>query len=76
MESRMLRTIEATIDKDGKVHLRQKVHLPAPRRALVTILDEPAYLVAETALLSEDALAEDWNQPGEDEAWAHLQADK
>jgi len=27
----------------------------------------------ETALLSEPALAEDWNRPEEDAAWAHLQ---
>jgi hypothetical protein len=29
--------------------------------------------VSETALLSEPALAEDWNRPEEDEAWSHLQ---
>lgn len=72
----MLRTIEATIDRDGKVHLQQEIQLPEPRRALVTILDEPAYLISETTLLSEDALAEDWTRPEEDEAWAHLQPDK
>ncbi len=72
----MLRTIEATIDKDGKVRLQQKIQLPESRRALVTILDEPAYLVAETALLSEAALAEDWNRPEEEKAWAHLKPGK
>lgn len=36
----MLRTIEAVIDKQGAVHLLEPVHLPAERRALVTILDE------------------------------------
>jgi hypothetical protein len=69
----MLRTFEATIDKDGKVRLQQKIQLPEAHRAIVTILDEPAYLVAETALLSESALAKDWDRPEEDEAWAHLQ---
>ncbi len=29
--------------------------------------------VSETALLSEAALAEDWNRPEEDEAWSYLQ---
>jgi large-conductance mechanosensitive channel len=29
--------------------------------------------VSATALLSEQALAEDWNRPEEDEAWSHLQ---
>jgi hypothetical protein len=65
----MLRTIEAVIDEQGNIHLREPVHLPAARRALVTILeDEPA----ETALLSQSALAVDWNRPEEDEAWSHL----
>jgi hypothetical protein len=29
---------------------------------------------SENALLSEAALAEDWDRPEEDEAWSHLQA--
>lgn len=28
-----------------------------------------------TALLSENALAKDWNRPEEDDAWAHFQVD-
>jgi hypothetical protein len=44
---------------------------------LVTILDEePTALILETALLSERALADDWNRPEEDAAWAHLQKDR
>jgi hypothetical protein len=70
----MIRTVEATIDEQGMVRLMEQVHLPAPRRALVTILeDEPPAHAHETALLSEQALAEDWNRPEEDEAWSHLQ---
>jgi hypothetical protein len=72
----MHRIIEATIDKDGRVHLQQKIQLAEAHRALVTILDEPAYLVAEIALLSEAALAEDWNRPEEDGAWEHLKPGK
>ncbi len=42
------------------------------RRGRVTILaDEPD--IPKTALLSEAALAEDWNRPEEDDAWSHLQ---
>ena len=71
----MIRTIEATIDEQGTVHLLETVHLPAARRALVTILeDEPAAHPHEMALLSEAALAEDWNRPEEDAAWSHLQS--
>jgi hypothetical protein len=70
----MLQTVEAVIDKQGNIRLLSPVHLPAERRALVTILEEePVASISETALLSEPALAEDWNRPEEDAAWSHLQ---
>ena len=70
----MLRTLEAVIDEQGNVRLLEPIDLPATRRALVTILDEePTGNISETALLSEPALAEDWNRPEEDAAWSHLQ---
>jgi hypothetical protein len=70
----MIRTLEAIIDEHGKVRLLEGVELPAARRALVTILDEePRAPAHELALLSEAALAEDWNRPEEDAAWSHLQ---
>ena len=37
----VLRTIEATVEKDGTVRLHEKLKLPAARRAILTILDEP-----------------------------------
>lgn len=44
---------------------------------LVTILeDAPTTGVPETALLSEQALAKDWDRPEEDEAWSHLQPER
>ena len=73
----MIRTVEAIIDERGSVRLLEAVSVPAARRALVTILEEePSVRVAETALLSEAALAEDWNRPEEDEAWAYLQSEQ
>ena len=69
----MLRTLEATIDEQGNVRLAEPISLQSIRRALVVILDEPVTSIAETALLSEQILAEDWNRPEEDAAWAHLQ---
>ncbi len=70
----MLRTVKAIIDEEGNVRLLEPVALPAARRALVTILeDDPGHLASETALLSEAALAEDWNRPEEDAAWSYLQ---
>ena len=69
----MIQTIEAIIDQQGKVQLLEPVRLEGPRRALVTILEEePSRPELETALLSEPALAEDWNRPEEDAAWSHL----
>jgi hypothetical protein len=69
----MIRTVEAVIDEQGNVRLLEPVHLPSSRRALVTILEDHQDAGCETALLSEAALAEDWNRPEEDEAWRHLQ---
>jgi hypothetical protein len=71
----VIRTIEAVIDEHGQVSLLESVQLSEARRALVTILEEePVWHVSETALLSEPALAEDWNRPEEDAAWSHLQS--
>lgn len=70
----MIRTIEATIDQKGHINLSEPVKLSSSCRALVLILDEePLIHVNEESLLSEAALAEDWNRPEEDEAWQHLQ---
>lgn len=73
----MIRTVEAVIDEQGRVQLLEAAQLTAPCRALVTVLEEePSPLVSETALLSEAALAEDWNRPEEDAAWSYLQPGK
>jgi len=71
----MMQTVQAVINKNGKVRLLENVQISKPRRALVTILDEEVFdeIPNITALLSEQALATDWNRPEEDEAWAHLQ---
>ena len=70
----MIRTVEAVIDEQGNVRLLEPVHLSSARRALVTILENrQAAGAPESALLSEAALAEDWDRPEEDEAWSHLQ---
>lgn len=73
----MIRTVEGVIDSQGVVRLLEPVPLSGARRALVMILDEePAPASSETALFSEAALAEDWNRPEEDAAWAYLQPEK
>ncbi len=63
--------LEATIEKTGKVHFAKPLHLLHTCRAIVTILEEPE--VSESALLSQQALAQDWERPEEEAAWSHLQ---
>ena len=73
----MVRTVEAVIDQRGEVRLLEPIQLPDARRALVVVLeDSPVEAPHETALLSEAALAEDWNRPEEDKAWSYLQSAK
>jgi hypothetical protein len=73
----MIRTIEAIIDEKGDVRLSEPIQLSSMRRVLVTILeDAPFFSASETAILSESALARDWNRPEEDSAWSHLQQEK
>lgn len=69
-----MHTVEAIIDEQGTVRLWEHIALSVPRRALVTILDEePQPYPNETAVLSQEALAVDWNRPEEDMAWLPLQ---
>ena len=66
----MIQTFEAIIDATGNIRLLEPVKLPLSSRVLITILDDkPTAHVNEKALLSEAALAEDWDRPEEDEAW-------
>lgn len=70
----MIRTVEAVIDEQGNVRLLEPVHPAQARRALVIILDElPKALSSESAVISEAALARDWDRPEDDAAWSHLQ---
>lgn len=72
----MIQTVEAVVDEQGRVRLLGPVHVVGLRRALVTVLDEPAEVPGEAALLAQAALAADWDRPEEDAAWSHLQPEK
>ncbi len=67
----MLKAVEARMENDGRIHLLEPLRLGHSRRAIVTIIEEPD--VSETALLSQQSLANDWERPEEDAAWSHLQ---
>jgi hypothetical protein len=72
--SPVIKTVEATIDERGGVHLLEPLTLSRSQRALVTILEEgPAPNADETSRRSEAALAADWTRPEEEAAWAHMQ---
>jgi len=72
----MIQTVEAVIDAAGCVQLLGEVRVDGPRRALVTVLEEPAAVPGEAAILAEASLAVDWSRPEEDAAWSHLQPEK
>ncbi len=77
----MLITVEATIDKDGRLVFDEAIDLKG-KRVLITSLPaegdgegvpgERATLAHASAHLSEPVLATYWNRPEEDAAWAHL----
>ena len=72
----MVRTVEAEIDEQGNVRLLEAIQLSSVRRALVTILEDGEGDTFDTALVSEAALASDWNKPKEVQAWSHLQPER
>ena len=67
----MFKTVEATIEINGQVRLNEPIYLAHSCRAIVTIIEEPG--IPEATLLSQQALAHDWERPEEDAAWSHLQ---
>lgn len=70
----MMKTLEAVVESGGQIRLLENASLPPGRKVLVTVLsEEPVRTATDTALLSEAALAEDWDREEEDVAWQHLQ---
>jgi hypothetical protein len=66
----MSKTIEAEVDEKGNIRPKEPVVLTPGSQLLITVLGSSPG--SETALLSEAALATDWNRPEEDAAWADL----
>jgi hypothetical protein len=65
----MFTTIEAEVDEKGQIRPKEPIVLTPGSRVLITVLDPDGL---ETVLLSEPALAADWQRPEEDAAWSHL----
>ena len=66
----MLTPIEAEVDANGNIKPTEPVNLLPGSRVLITVLDAPE--ISEISVLSEVALARDWNRPEEDVAWSCL----
>lgn len=70
-----LQSIEATVQTDGSVRLKRRLHLKKPAKAVLTVLVESGRpsIDLSSAKLSQASLAKDWLRAEEDAAWAHLQ---
>ena len=69
----MMPSIEAIVEKDGRIRPLERIRVREGTHAIVTFFPEQdSTVINDTALLSESALS-DWNRPEEDEAWAYLQ---
>lgn len=55
----MLRTIEAVIDKQGRISLKEKVNLEKTRRVLMTILDDEIETETESTIGSIEIIDDD-----------------
>ncbi len=70
--------VEAIAGNKEQLRLLEPVDVPSSTQVRVKNLEEEneqRHGISDTALLSETALAEDWNRPEEDEAWQHLQSE-
>ncbi|MFA5803524.1 MAG: hypothetical protein WC879_02670 [Melioribacteraceae bacterium] len=73
MRKKTMQSIQTIIEPNGHIRFPGNLRISKPTKAIITFLEEESKLRF-TELVSEKSLAEDWNKPEEDEAWAHLQA--
>lgn len=66
----MPKAMKVEIDQDGHIHPTEPSATIPHGQAILTWPDDPTSL---TFQLSERSFSEDWLNPEEDAAWAHLQ---
>lgn len=77
LEAEALARLQVLTAGEGRKAARgRKGTRKASRRSELPLVDEHRSSIAETAVLSEPALAKDWNRPEEDAAWSHLQQEQ
>ena len=64
---------EAVVETDGRIRLSRAVHLEKGLKVLVAVPRSEKDSALSGIALSEPSLADDWLNPEEEEAWAHLQ---
>jgi hypothetical protein len=64
---------EAVVEPDGRLRLSSSVHLEKGLKVLVAVPRSEKDSALSGIALSEPSLADDWLNPEEEEAWAHLQ---
>ena len=64
---------EAVVESDGRLRLNSAVHLEKGLKVLVAVLRSEKDSALCGIALSEPSLTDDWLNPEEEEAWAHLQ---
>ena len=64
---------EAVVEPDGRIRLNTSVHLEKGLKVLVAVPRSEKDSALSGIALSEPSLADDWLNPEEEEAWAHLQ---
>lgn len=57
--------------EQGDLRRSERIQLPNPWRALEKTAQSRT-IVLKTAMISDTALAKDWDRPGEDKSWSHL----
>ena len=64
---------DAVVETDGRIRLNTSVHLQKGLKVLVAVPRSDKDSALSGIALSEPSLTDDWLNPDEEEAWAHLQ---
>ena len=64
---------DAVVEPDGRIRLNTSVHLQKGLKVLVAVPRSDKDSALSGIALSEPSLTDDWLNPDEEEAWAHLQ---
>jgi hypothetical protein len=64
---------DAVVEPDGRIRLITSVQLQKGLKVLVAVPQNNNHFALSGIALSEPSLSDDWLNPDEEEAWAHLQ---